>query len=165
MSYAIDDTLAGMKEARDDLKRHLATMPEAHWDAKPLPHCNSIRQIFVHLIATDRGVLEMLKGEPFEMSRHMERHEEAAREIALLSPAQIFALLDAIGEATATFVRDKYADAALDTPVTFFGTEGKIAVKLGQMCQHTAYHVGQVSLIRQEVEPDWDYFGDVFGIG
>ncbi|MBC8135780.1 MAG: DinB family protein [Fibrella sp.] len=165
MSFTIDDTLADMKEAREDLKRHIATMPEAHWDAKPLPHCNSIRQIFVHLLATDRGVLAMLKGEPFEINRHTERHDEAEREIASLSPMQIFALHDAIGDATAAFVDEKYGDAALDTPVTLWGSEGKIAVKLGQMCQHTAYHVGQVSLIRQEVEPDWDYFKDVFGVG
>ncbi|MES2464395.1 MAG: hypothetical protein V4671_27865, partial [Armatimonadota bacterium] len=74
------------------------------------------------------------------------------------------ALHDAEGEALLALVRQKYAGADLDKPVTLWGQESKLGLHLGHISQELAYHTGQVSLLRQALVPDWDYFGDVFGM-
>ncbi|MGC4046799.1 MAG: DUF664 domain-containing protein [Armatimonas sp.] len=163
-AYTILDVVDGMEGAREYLKKHIVTMQEEYWDATPFPHCNTARQIFAHLIATNRGVLGMLEGEPFELQRHGERHEEAGQEIASKSPTEILALYDASGEAIGTFLRTHHGEDALDAPLTLWGSEGRLANQLAGLSQETAYHTGQLSLIRQAIEPNWDYFKDVFGV-
>jgi hypothetical protein len=98
------------------------------------------------------------------MPRHVERHKEAAVEIAVLAPADILALHDSEGEALIALVRQRYSGADLDTPVTLWTQEGKLGIHMGHISQELAYHTGQVSLLRQALVPDWDYFGDVFGM-
>lgn len=164
MALTLEDALADVQEARHYLNRHVTGMTTQQWDAKPFAHVNSVREIFVHLLATNRAVSDMLNGEPFAMPRHTERHKEAAREIAHLVPADIIARHDAQGDALIAQVRHKYAGADLDTLVTLWTQEAKLGIHLGHISQELAYHTGQVSLVRQALVPDWDYFGDVFGI-
>jgi uncharacterized damage-inducible protein DinB len=163
MGFNLEDALADVQEARLYLNRHVAGMAVELWDEKPFAHLNSVREIFAHLLATDRTVLEMLNGEPFDMPRHVERHVEAATEIAPLPPDDIIALHDAEGEALLALVRQKYAGSDLNTPVTLWQQEARLGTHLGRISQELAYHTGQVSLLRQALVLDWDYFGDVFG--
>lgn len=162
MALTRDDALADLEGARGYFQRHINGMGEAHWDTKLVPHINSVRQILVHMLATDRAVLAMLQGEPFEIQRHMTRHKEAAQEIAAQSPAAVLALYDAGGEAIAEYIRATFTDA--DDPVTLWGSPGTLGGQLGSLSQEIAYHTGQVSLLRQALEPDWNYFKDVFGM-
>jgi uncharacterized damage-inducible protein DinB len=164
MPLTLEDALADMQAARQYLNRHVTGVSAEQWDAKPFDHVNSGREIFGHLLATVRSVREMLSGEPFAMTRHVERHKEAAVEIASLAPADILALHDAEGEALIALVRQKFAGAELDTPVTLWTQEAPLGLHLGHISQEMAYHTGQVSLLRQAMVPDWDYFGDVFGM-
>ena len=163
MAWTTSDAFSDMEEARGYFKRHIVAMADAGWDFKPFEHVNSVRQILMHMIATNRGVIAMLGGEAFDMTRHMGRHKEAWEEIEAKSPAFILALLDETGEAIASKVREEYANAAFDTPLMLWGGEAKIGVQLGRLAQETAYHTGQVSLLRQAFDPSWDYFGEVFG--
>jgi uncharacterized damage-inducible protein DinB len=164
MPLTLEDALADMQAARQYLNRHVTGMSIEQWDAKPFAHVNSVREIFAHLLATVRAVREMLQGEPFAMPRHVERHKEAAVEIASLAPADILALHDAEGEALIALVRQKFAGAELDTPVTLWTQEAPLGLHLEHISQEMAYHTGQASLLRQAMVPDWDYFGDVFGM-
>lgn len=164
MALTLEDALADVQEARQYLNRHVMGMTTEQWDAKPFAPVSSVREIFVHLLATGRAVSDMLNGEPFAVPRHGERHMEAASEMANLAPADIIALHDAEGEALIALVRQKYAGADLDTPVTLWTREAKLGIHLGHISQELAYHTGQVSLLRQALVPDWDYFGDVFGV-
>jgi uncharacterized damage-inducible protein DinB len=164
MAITLEAALADVRAARQYLNRHVTGMTAEQWDVKALPHVNSVREIFGHLLATVRAVREMLGGEPFAMPRHVERHREAAMEIAPLGPAEIIALHDAEGEALIALVRERHAEADLGTPVTLWGQDAPLGLHLGHVSQELAYHTGQVSLIRQSLVPDWDYFGDVFGI-
>ena len=164
MALTLDEALADVQAARRYLNRHVTGMTTAQWDTKLFAHINNVREIFGHLLATVRAVREMLDGEAFDMLRHMERHKEAAIEIALLAPADILALHDNEGEVLVALVRQRYAGADLDTLVTLWGHESKLGLHLGHISQELTYHTGQVSLIRQALVPDWDYFGDVFGM-
>ncbi len=172
MALTLEEALADVREARHYLNRHVMGMTTEQLDAKPFPSVNSVREIFVHLLATARAVSAMLNGEPFSISRHGERHKEAAQQIVSLAPDAIIALHDAEAKALIALVQQKYARAAsdsdsldtLDTPVTLWTREAKLGVHLGHVSQELAYHTGQVSLLRQALVPDWDYFGDVFGV-
>lgn len=163
MASTTNDSLNDMQEARAYFRRHTAGMAEVGWDFQPFPHTNNIRQILMHMIATNRGVLAMLGGEAFEMKRHGERHKEAWAEVEGQSGAYLLALLDQSGEAIAASVQKSYAYATFDTPLTLWGTEGKLGVQLARLSQETAYHTGQVSSLRQAFDPSWDYFSEVFG--
>jgi len=114
--------------------------------ARPVPGAHSIREIVQHLAAWEDTLLRRLAGEPLR-----EPAEGDWPRAATAGEDEWQALLGRLDE-RARRLRDAVSaldDAGLDEP-PYPGTATRYATLHGAV-QHTAYHAGQIALLRRAV--------------
>ena len=54
MSFDTTDLIAGLRDSRRNLLKHLEGMTDEQWRWKPYPECKSVRETLTHLLMGDR---------------------------------------------------------------------------------------------------------------
>lgn len=154
MAYDLETAIAGIRASREFFLSHIKGVRDDQWDWKPYPECKSIREIIAHLISDDRAFIEILgKGEIADHSALEEKERDLAKLLDMLSKSH---------ESLCAFVRYKFANTPLDTPVSFFSGEEPLSTAIAGISSEDFYHAGQVAFIRMATDPKWDYYASIY---
>ena len=136
--------------------RYMGDLKPADYHHQPLPGVNSAAWILGHLILTERRVTGLLGGEPLPLAAGFEdtfavTGRPAGDQHDLPDGAklleQFYATRDRLLDAVKTCAESKL-DEAVPKPSPVYTTVGDLAAF---MAQHTAMHLGQVTIIRRSL--------------
>lgn len=155
MPYTVTDALEGVRASRRFFLRHLHNLREDQWDWKPYPECKSIRETLSHLIVDDQASLQSIETgqEP-----DYESFKVKATEVP-----DLLSELESGHRRVLELVRNRYADAPLDTEMCLWGAMMTLGRGLAYLCSEDFYHAGQVAFIRIATDPEWDYYSSIYG--
>ena len=157
MSASVNEIIAnGLAANANLLHRYLDDLKVEDYSHQPLPGANSTAWILGHLVITDRRVIKALGGTPpavpdgFE-ARFTQTGKPAESQHDLGHGPDLLTLFDATRSALIDAVRacpaEKLAGpAGRESPM--YSTLGELAAFMGQ---HTAMHVGQVTVVRRSL--------------
>ncbi len=74
-----------------------------------------------------------------------------------------FAVRLLTGSAKIGDLRERYGTSELDEKVLIWGEERELGAALAFLTSEDYYHAGQVAFIRMATNPEWDYYGEIFG--
>ncbi len=139
--------------------RYLDDLKPAEFDHQPFPGVNSAAWVLGHLVLTERRALGALGAELPELPAGFEEKfkvtgQPAPEQGHLGEPAQLLRLFDAHRDALVRAV-EAAADTHLSQEINLssrsaalYPTTGELAAFMGQ---HTALHLGQVTVIRRSL--------------
>lgn len=152
--------IEGLQESRKLFLKHLQGMPDEAWDFKPFPACMSVTESLAHMIVNDRMAVEALKSQK-------EPNYDAARQvIAPDIPKGKDHLLTLLAKSHQELVDTLYetvVDQDEEFVICIWGWKKPAFQGIPYLSSEDFYHSGQVSFIRQAVDPDWDYYAAIYG--
>lgn len=154
MAFDIESIIEGIRESRRFFLKHVEGVREDQWDWKPYPECKSIRETLAHLVSDDRASIAMLRDGSIT--------DYEAFEVQETDVPKLLDLLNQSHEAYCAFVRDRYADAPLDTEINFFLGKTKLGLAIAGISGEDQYHAGQVAFIRMATDPEWNYYEAIY---
>lgn len=126
------------------------------WDAKPYPNVMSPKETLAHLIIDDRVFPLMLTG-------HGEPDYDAHRPDASLSAEQLLALMAETHKAKIAAVSEFLAGKDLNAEIdAVYAGKQALWWEVLSFVTEDWYHIGQVSLIRQGTDPDFNYYATFY---
>ncbi|MCH8275252.1 MAG: DinB family protein [Armatimonadetes bacterium] len=144
-----------MEASRAWFLKLLDGLKEEQWDAKPYPNVMSIRETLAHMVTNDRVLPVMLKGE--------EPDYESFRPDAGLSHDDLLALLAETHKAKIDFLSQTYMDRDLNEEMqTVYSGKKPIWSEILGFVPEDWYHIGQMSLVRQGTDANWDYYAHFY---
>lgn len=149
---SLDELLTRIEESRNWFLKLVDGLSDEQWGAKPYEHVKSPRETIEHLIVADRSIQPLFEGiEP--------NYESLAPEPGL-SPRRLLEELAKSHAQKIAFLRGKYSDADIEAVMdTVYSGKQKIGSEIASIAYEDWYHIGQVSLIRQGTDPDFEYYG------
>ncbi|KAA0237101.1 MAG: DinB family protein [Armatimonadetes bacterium] len=147
----LDPFLQAIDRSRTWFFKLVDGLTPQQWDAKPYPNVKSPRETLEHLVISDRVCPVLLQG--------TEPDYEAYRPEGELSPEQLLDLLRSTHAERMSWLKEfTEGKSADDTIRTVYSGEQSLASQLIDIATEDWYHIGQVSLVRQGVDPAWDYY-------
>lgn len=158
MSTSINDVIAnGLAANGSFVHRYVDDLKPEEFHHQPMPGVNSAAWVLGHLILTERRTLGAFEGvklpplpDGFE-ANFAQTGKPAGDQHALGDGPELVALFDATRATLVDAVRAAPPEKLAGAPPRnspFFSTLGEMAAFMGQ---HTALHVGQVTLIRRSL--------------
>ncbi len=150
-----ESLIARLDESRNWFLKALDGLKDGQWDAKPYPNVKSIRETLAHLVIDDRCFPLMLQGK--------EPDYEALAPDASLSAGDLLALLERTHREKLDWLRGYLKVKDLDQEIdTVYSGRQPLWAEVVTIANEDWYHIGQVSLIRQGLQPDWDYYAHFY---
>jgi hypothetical protein len=162
MAFDLTDLLNGVGDSRRFFLRHLDGLSDSQWTWKPYAECKSVQATVIHVIANDRMAAQKL-----ETGRDPDDFEafygSVSDELAGESGQSLVDLARSSHEALRRVIERKYSAAPLDTEVRLWGPPRKLGAVVAYLSSEDYYHAGQVAFIRIATDPEWDYYGSIYG--
>ena len=155
MALRTEDFIASIEKSRAHFLRHLEGMTPDQIAWKPYPECKSVVETLQHLIVDDAMALESLQT-------MKEPNYDGFRVIE----TNVDRLLERLAEshqALTDYLRAAYGDRPLDAPACAWGAEQPAALAIAFLASEDYYHADQIAFIRMATDPDWDYYGAIYG--
>ena len=155
MSFTSEELINDLVQTRNHFLKHLRGITAEQTEWKPYPECMSVKEILAHLVCDDRSALDGLRSgmEP-DYDAHREQERDFGKLVELLHQSHA----ELIG-----YLRERYGTSELDEKVLIWGQERKLGAALAFLTSEDYYHAGQVAFIRMATNPEWDYYGEIFG--
>ena len=155
MALTLTDLTTELRASREHLLKHLEGLPREHWAAKPHPECKSVIETLSHLIVDDKMALGSLRTGQYV--------NYDVFPIETTDPDQLLELLKESHEELIAYLEATFAEAPLDAPVCVWGNMRKLAIGIAFLSSEDHYHAGQIAYLRMAIEPEWDYYGTIYG--
>jgi uncharacterized damage-inducible protein DinB len=165
MAFDVTDIIEGTRQSRAHFRKHLEGLTEEQWTWQPYPECKSVRDTLSHMIANDRIALQSMRDGtvPNDWYAFFQGVDD---EFALVTNEELLDAHHAGHEAILTYLTETYsADTPLDKEMDLWGGKGKLGAQINHLSSEDFYHAGQVSFIRMATRADWNYYGEVLGVG
>jgi uncharacterized damage-inducible protein DinB len=162
MAFELADVLERVKNSRTFFFRHLDGLSDAQWTWKPFEGCKNVQETLIHIVANDRMALRSLETrsdpedyEAFYESVFDELMGESGRSLVECARESHAAICD--------YLERTYGASPLDTEVVLWGKARKLGTAVAYLSSEDYYHAGQVAYIRIATDPEWDYYGQIYG--
>ena len=151
----IDQLIAKLDESRSWLLKLLDGLKPDQWDAKPYPNVKSIRETLEHMVINDRVVPLMMRGEEPDYEKHAPKQG--------MSPESLLTLLKETQAQKLSSIRNQFKDRDLAEEIdTVYSGRQPIWAEIISVAYEEWYHIGQMSLVRQGTDSDWDYYAHFY---
>lgn len=162
MAFDLADVVDAIRDSRRFFLRHLDGLTDGQWTWKPYEACKNVQETLIHLVANDRMALRSLetKADPEDFDA---LYESTCDELMGESGRS---LADSARESHAhicDYLERTYGTSPLDTEVFMWGKTKKLGMVVAHLSSEDYYHAGQVAFIRLATDPEWDYYGSVYG--
>jgi len=155
----LEGLIEGVVSSRRYFIKHLANLPDEAWTFKPFPECKNLLETLVHLRIDDLMAAESirtLEDPDYESTDGLYADMEQGKDFLLdalrLSHADLLAL-----------IRQKFAGQPLDSEICVWGTIMPLYRGIPYLSSEDFYHAGQAAFVRMAVQPDWDYYNQIYG--
>lgn len=154
MALSNRDFIDGVRSSRKHFLNHLNDLTGEQIGWKPFPECKSIAETINHLVTDDRAALQSFQtgDEP--------DYEGLAVEETDYNKLRM--MLDASHSELMNYLDQNFGDAPLDADATVWGTDLPAARAIAYLISEDFYHAGQVAFIRMAIDPDWDYYTEIY---
>jgi hypothetical protein len=155
----LEDLITGVVASRNYFLKHLTDIPEEAWAFKPFPECKNLLETLVHLRIDDLMASESIQTleEPnYEATISAYADMEKGPSYLLSSLQQSHVELLAL-------IRERFASKPLDAEICIWGSMMPLFRGVPYLSSEDFYHAGQAAFIRIAVQPDWDYYAQIYG--
>lgn len=150
-----DQLIERLDESRKWFLKALDGLKDGQWNAKPYPNVMSIRETLSHLVIDDRCFPDLLQGKEPDYPSY------APDEI--MSAGDLLALMEQTHRQKLEWLRGFLAGKDLEGQIpTVYSGKQSLWWEVLCIAMEDWYHIGQVSLIRQGTDPDWDYYAHFY---
>jgi uncharacterized damage-inducible protein DinB len=147
--------LAKLDDSRNWFLKLLDGFGPEHWDAKPYPTVKSVKETLAHLVIADRCCQDMFQGK--------EPDYAALTPDPALTSDQLLTLLAKTHEEKKGFLRSHLDGKDLMQEIeTVYSGKQPLWWEVLSYTTEDWYHIGQVSLLRQGLQPEWDYYAHFY---
>lgn len=151
----LEQLISQIDESRSWFLKLVSGLTETQWDARAYPNTKTPKETLAHLVIADRCMPDFFSGK--------EPDYDAYAPDSNLSATELLNLLNQTHKSKLDFLREKFAGANLDMQIqTVYSGMKPIWVELVSICHEDWYHIGQVSLIRQGTDPEFDYYATFY---
>ena len=162
MAFDLTDVLAGVRASRSFFLKHVDGLTPEQWSWKPYPGCKGVRETLVHLIVGDRMAMNSLKtgGMPEDFEGFIAAIDSEAADD---TNEELIARVNRERETLLAYIEETYAGKELDAPTSLYGGGMKLGAAAAYLSGEDFYHAGQIAFIRLATNPDWNYYGEIYG--
>lgn len=156
----LDALIEGVADSRAYFLKHIEGLPDQAWTFKPYPECKSVLETLVHLRIDDDMAVESIlsQTEPDYAAATVGAYEQTDRGSDFL-----LARLATSHQALLDLLRTRFADSPLDAEICVWGAKMPLYRGIPYFSSEDFYHAGQVAYIRMAIQPDWNYYGEIYG--
>lgn len=156
----LEGLISGIVSSRHYFLKHLRDMPEAAWTFKPYPECKSALETLVHLRIDDDTAVEsiMSKADPDYIAATLGSYEEIEK-----GSAYLLERLENSHRQLTDVIRSDFSGKDLDTEICVWGDMKPLYRGVPYFSSEDFYHSGQIAFIRMAVQPEWNYYADIYG--
>ena len=155
MGISNEDFVVSVEKSRAFFLRHLNGLRIDQIDWKPYPECKNVIETLQHLIVDDRMALESMKT--------MREPDYGACVVTEKDFDLLLDLLDESHRELVTYLRERIQDQPLEASGCAWGSIMPLPLAISYLCSEDFFHAGQVSFIRMATDPEWDYYGSIYG--
>ena len=140
--------------------RHLEGLPDEAWTFKPFSECKNILETQVHLRNDDEMAAESIltKEEPDYETATIGAYEEVAN-----GPDVLLNRLAVSHQRLLDLIRSEFSSESLNGEICIWGSMKPLYRGVPYLSSEDFYHAGQVAFVRMAIQPDWNYYGDIYG--
>jgi uncharacterized damage-inducible protein DinB len=155
MALSNRDFIEGLRSSRRHFLKHLAGLKPQQIEWKPFPECKSVKEILAHLVVDDLAALESFQT----------LHEPGYDKIAAPEGTyeELRGALDESHEKLISWLNANLADKPLDESSCGFGHPLPACQAIAHISSEDYYHAGQIAFIRMATDPEWEYYGAIYG--
>ena len=157
MAISNEDFVVSIEKSRGYFLRHLQGLHIEQIDWKPYRECKNIIETLQHLIVDDRMALESMKS--------MAEPDYSACIVSENDYDQLLELLAESHRELTSYLRQRVRDQPLEAPACAWGAIMPTPLAISYLASEDFFHAGQVSYIRMATDPNWDYYGAIYGVG
>ena len=160
MDLILEELITGIQNSRKHFLKHVAGMTAEQWDWKPYADCMSARETIAHLMGDDIAAKQSLldNAEP-----NYEAALASASSIAATDSTELLAQLASTHAELCEAITATCANKPLDSTISVWGTQMKIAQGIPHFSSEDYYHSGQVAFMRMATDPAWNYYAAIYG--
>jgi uncharacterized damage-inducible protein DinB len=155
MPFTLEDIISEIETSHESFYKHLKDIGDEQWTWKPYPECKSITETISHLIINNYAAISSLKTgkEPDYESFKIDETD----------PVKLIELQKKLSKELIEFLESAYAHTPLDAEVRLWGSPVKLGALAVRLSSEYHYHAGQVAFIRMATNPEWNYYGEIYG--
>jgi len=151
--------MEGVVASRNYFLKHLRDLPDEAWTFKPFPEGKNLMETLVHLRIDDLMAAESIQtlAEPnYAATEPLYTDIEKGKDYLLESLSRSHAEL-------LSLIRQQFSDKPLDAEICIWGSMMPLYRGVPYLSSEDFYHAGQAAFIRMAVQPDWDYYLQIYG--
>ncbi|CAN5594659.1 hypothetical protein BH11ARM2_BH11ARM2_04970 [soil metagenome] len=147
----VEGLLAALRRSREFFFKHVDRFGDDSWDVRIAPGTMTARETLRHLLVDDRAALKSLQTNADPNYEALGIDETDPTKLKALLFASHAELLQAL------------AERQDEVSINVWGTNKPLVEGLTWYASEDFYHAGQLAMILLAINPEWQYYPDIYG--